>query len=455
MTARGRHRRYRPGPVSRASLTVTAGGAGLALPLLSAATAGAASSATWDKVAECESSEDWAINSGNGHFGGLQFRQSTWEQFGGTAYAARADLATREEQIAVAEKVLDGQGPQAWPTCSERAGLAADATGAAPRPEPAPAPQSTATGVQERGGSAARGQGAAAALHEVEAGDNLSEIADTHRVPGGWQSLYELNRSVIGKNPDLIHPGQRLSLANASAPAPSKDVAEPVPTERQRSAGSVAAAGDSAAAEERAAAQEKAAAEQAERERAEQREAEKKAAAEKAAADKAAAEKAAAEKAAAEKAAAEKAAAEKASRDAERASTAAYTSPVAGGTGTSYRATGSSWSQGYHTGVDFPVGMGTSVRSVTNGTVVSAGWAGSFGYEVIVRHNDGRFSQYAHLSAISVSAGQKVTTGQQVGRVGSTGNSSGPHLHFEIRTGQGFGSDIDPVGYLRGNGVPL
>lgn len=440
MTARGRHRRYRPGPVSRASLTVTAGGAGLALPLLSAATAGAASSATWDKVAECESGEDWAINSGNGHFGGLQFRQSTWEQFGGTVYAARADLATREEQIAVAEKVLDGQGPQAWPACSERAGLAADApaAGAAPPTEQVPASQATAADVQKRDGSPARAQGAAA-LHEVEAGDNLSEIADTHRVPGGWQSLYELNRSVIGKNPDLIHPGQRLSLAHTSAPARSKDVAEPVPAERQRSTGSVASAGEGAAAE-RAAEREKAAAEQAERERAEQREAEKKAAAEKAAAD---------------KAAAEKAAAEKASRDAERASTAAYTSPVAGGTGTSYRATGSSWSQGYHTGVDFPVGMGTSVRSVTNGTVVSAGWAGSFGYEVIVRHNDGRFSQYAHLSAISVSTGQKVTTGQQVGRVGSTGNSSGPHLHFEIRTGQGFGSDIDPVAYLRSNGVPL
>ncbi|NJQ14393.1 transglycosylase family protein [Streptomyces bohaiensis] len=453
MTARGRHRRYRPGPVSRASLTVTAGGAGLALPLLSAATAGAASSATWDKVAECESGEDWAINSGNGHFGGLQFRQSTWEQFGGTVYAARADLATREEQIAVAEKVLDGQGPQAWPTCSEQAGLATPAA-AAPTP---PRQQSAPPDAPAAAGARAQTEGAASALHEVEAGDNLSRIADTHRVPGGWQSLYELNRAVIGKDPDLIHPGQRLSLAEASAPARSKDVAEPVPAERQRSSGSVAAGGGGAtgaaedraaksaaaerAAAERAAEKERAAAEKAERERAEQRKAEER--------------RKAAEKAAAEKAAAEKAAAEKASRAAERAATAAYTSPVAGGTGTSYRATGSSWSQGYHTGVDFPVGMGTSVRSVTNGTVVAAGWAGSFGYEVIVRHNDGRFSQYAHLSAISVSVGQKVTTGQQVGRVGSTGNSSGPHLHFEIRTAQGFGSDIDPVGYLRSNGVPL
>jgi murein DD-endopeptidase MepM/ murein hydrolase activator NlpD len=128
---------------------------------------------------------------------------------------------------------------------------------------------------------------------------------------------------------------------------------------------------------------------------------------------------------------------------------------VAGATGTAYRTTGANWSRGYHTGVDFPVPTGTSVTSVTEGTVVSAGWAGSFGYEVIVRHPDGIHSQYAHLSAISVSAGQPVSTGQRLGRSGSTGNSTGPHLHFEIRTGPGFGTDIDPVAYLRQRGVAL
>lgn len=88
--------------------------------------ASAASTATWDKVAECESSGDWDINTGNGYYGGLQFSQPTWEAYGGTAYASRADLATKAQQITVAEKVLKGQGPGAWPVCSVRAGLQRD-----------------------------------------------------------------------------------------------------------------------------------------------------------------------------------------------------------------------------------------------------------------------------------------------------------------------------------------
>jgi hypothetical protein len=71
----------------------------------------------WDAVAQCESGGNWSINTGNGYYGGLQFSASTWQAFGGTQYAARADLATREQQIAVAEKVLAAQGKGAWPTC--------------------------------------------------------------------------------------------------------------------------------------------------------------------------------------------------------------------------------------------------------------------------------------------------------------------------------------------------
>jgi resuscitation-promoting factor RpfA len=87
--------------------------------------ASAASTTTWDKVADCESSGNWAINTGNGYYGGLQFTQSTWAAYGGTSYAPRADLASRAQQILVAEKVLASQGPGAWPTCSLRAGLTA------------------------------------------------------------------------------------------------------------------------------------------------------------------------------------------------------------------------------------------------------------------------------------------------------------------------------------------
>ncbi|MER7516021.1 transglycosylase family protein, partial [Streptomyces sp. NPDC126499] len=121
---------------SRLLTTATAlvASAGIAGTLLSATTATAASVATWDKVAQCESGGNWSINTGNGYYGGLQFSQSTWQAFGGTAYAARADLATKQEQILTAEKVLASQGEGAWPHCGPAAGLGAD--DADPYPDP-------------------------------------------------------------------------------------------------------------------------------------------------------------------------------------------------------------------------------------------------------------------------------------------------------------------------------
>jgi hypothetical protein len=77
-------------------------------------------SGNWDAVAACESGGNWATNTGNGYYGGLQFSQSTWDAFGGGAYASRADLASKSAQIAVAEKVLAGQGAGAWPHCGSR-----------------------------------------------------------------------------------------------------------------------------------------------------------------------------------------------------------------------------------------------------------------------------------------------------------------------------------------------
>ncbi|MFN2494868.1 MAG: transglycosylase family protein [Pseudonocardiaceae bacterium] len=88
-----------------------------------AAPAQAASDAVWDRVAQCESGGNWATNTGNGHYGGLQFTDSTWDSYGGETYAATANHATRKQQIAVGEKVLAGQGWGAWPTCSRKAGV--------------------------------------------------------------------------------------------------------------------------------------------------------------------------------------------------------------------------------------------------------------------------------------------------------------------------------------------
>ncbi|MEU2514708.1 peptidoglycan DD-metalloendopeptidase family protein [Streptomyces syringium] len=145
-----------------------------------------------------------------------------------------------------------------------------------------------------------------------------------------------------------------------------------------------------------------------------------------------------------------------------------YTEPAKGGNsgswvtpvaddsiGTGYRVSGSSWSSGHHTGVDFPVPTGTAVRAVGPGSVVTAGWSDAYGYQVVIRHEDGMYSQYAHQSSLSVSSGQQVGGGQQIGVSGATGNASGPHLHFEIRTGPEYGSDIDPLGYLRSHGINI
>ncbi|WP_073229387.1 peptidoglycan DD-metalloendopeptidase family protein [Streptomyces sp. NBRC 110465] len=132
-----------------------------------------------------------------------------------------------------------------------------------------------------------------------------------------------------------------------------------------------------------------------------------------------------------------------------------WTRPVDGQLGTPYHQSGANWSSGYHTGIDFAVPIGTTVRAAGPGTVVKAGAGVSYGNEVVIRHDDGIYSQYAHLSSISVSEGQKVQGGQTVGLSGNTGNSTGPHLHFEIRTSPAYGSDISPVPYLRKRGVTL
>ena len=133
-----------------------------------------------------------------------------------------------------------------------------------------------------------------------------------------------------------------------------------------------------------------------------------------------------------------------------------YTLPVQGATiGTAYKTAGSMWSSGYHTGVDFVVPTGTTIKAIAAGTVVSAGMDGAYGNEVVIQHADGKYSQYAHMSSLSVSSGQTVTEGQQLGLSGATGNVTGPHLHFEIRTTPNYGSDVDPVAYLREHGVSL
>ncbi|MEO3844117.1 transglycosylase family protein [Streptomyces sp. B22F1] len=394
MSARGRHRRL--GRIARGSraLIVTAGSAGVAIPLIAGGHAQAASVDTWDRVAQCESGGDWSISTGNGFYGGLQFVQSTWEGYGGTQYAPRADQATKEQQIEIAEKVLASQGPGAWPVCSVQAGLtqggpAPDlSTGGGEESEPEAQPAKGEAPKQEK---APEKKFKKAGNYTVVSGDTLWDIARKHGIAGGWQTIYEGNKDVIGDDPDLIFPGQEYEFDGGE----EVTLEEPETTSAQ----------PSSAQEEKPAAKE-----------------------------------------------------QQEEQSAEAAPAGGFSAPIDAGLSTAYRAAGGSWSSGYHTGVDFSAGTGTPVKAVTSGTVVKAGNGadgGAYGIAVVIKHDDGRYSQYAHLSSTSVSVGQSVGAGDQIGLSGSTGNSTGPHLHFEVRTSPDYGSDVDPVAYLRDNGVSI
>ncbi len=189
---------------------VGAGVAGAGLLATGVATAAPAHADVWDDVARCESSHRWDVNTGNGYYGGLQFRDTTWWEFGGAEFAAYAHQATKEQQIAIARRVLAGQGPGAWPVCSKRAGLTRDNGGASatavpvlppapPAPVVAPAPAPPAAPVDS------------GRVVTVRAGDTLTGLAKRHRVSGGWPAIFALNRGKIA-NPRIIYVGQQLRL---------------------------------------------------------------------------------------------------------------------------------------------------------------------------------------------------------------------------------------------------
>ncbi|WP_329434325.1 M23 family metallopeptidase [Streptomyces sp. NBC_01280] len=120
---------------------------------------------------------------------------------------------------------------------------------------------------------------------------------------------------------------------------------------------------------------------------------------------------------------------------------------------------GNMWSH-KHSGQDFAVPIGTNVMAVHGGTVVKAGGNGAgdgpaYGNAIVIKHSDGTYSQYAHLSRVDVHVGQTVSTGQHIALSGNTGNSSGPHLHFEIRTTPNYGSAVNPVNFLKSVGVAV
>ncbi|WP_369206145.1 M23 family metallopeptidase [Streptomyces sp. PU-14G] len=155
---------------------------------------------------------------------------------------------------------------------------------------------------------------------------------------------------------------------------------------------------------------------------------------------------------------AKKRAAEKAARDAERLQMS-WVKPVSGKyeLSATFGKAGGRWAHN-HSGQDFAVGIGTPVKAVHKGTVVKAGPNGAgdgpaYGNAIVIRHENGAYSQYAHLSEIDVRPGQQIKTGQAIAKSGNTGNSSGPHLHFEIRQGPDYGTAVDPVSAMHAVGV--
>ncbi|MEV6299134.1 transglycosylase family protein [Actinoplanes sp. NPDC051861] len=152
--------------------------------------ASAASNVNWDAIARCESGGRWSINTGNGYYGGLQFSRGTWRSYGGTKYARTANLASKAEQISIAERVLRRQGLGAWPHCGRRNAYK-------PQSQPARAAATSTT--------------ASARTHVVRPGDTLASIAARYGVSGGWRALYQANDGVL-KSPHLLYAGQRLAV---------------------------------------------------------------------------------------------------------------------------------------------------------------------------------------------------------------------------------------------------
>ncbi|MCX4679998.1 LysM peptidoglycan-binding domain-containing M23 family metallopeptidase [Streptomyces sp. NBC_01433] len=284
------------------------------------------------------------------------------------------------------------------------------ATGAHAAEKAAPA-ASVAAAHTAPGAAAAK---TAPKTYSVVPGDYLSKIAAEQKLKGGWQKLYQDNRDVVGENPSLIFPGMKLTLgAKASGSAAASDAAQSAPAPSKAEPKKAAPAAPKA-------------------------------------------KPAPKTTSSPDSSAAAGKSTTSTNTSASQGDSSGWTTPVANANVTTqYRASGASWSSGYHTGSDFQAASGTVVRAIGPGTVVSAGWSGSYGNEVVIKHADGMYSQYAHQSSLNVSVGETVTGGQQIGLSGSTGNSTGPHLHFEVRTGPSYGSDVDPISYLRQHGVSI
>lgn len=501
-TNKGRHRRATRTEKVVAGVTVM--GVGLTLPLTLTGTAQAADVSTWDKVAKCESTNDWNINTGNGYYGGLQFSQRTWESFGGLQYASRADLATKAEQIAVAEKVLAVQGDEAWPNCGDLAGLSKSSaelnkplatTQILPKvtqekatPKAAPETKAVTTRkadkavtfiraqVGERYIFGAMGPNAWDCSALTQAAWKNAGVSIPRTSQAQWKTLPKVSVKAL-KPGDLIvfyrdarhigmyigngkfvhapNPSRPVSVDSFSGyyrsnaigavrPTPYTGVVKPAPKPVETDGDYTVKKGDTLSGIARA--------ELKTENWKPLYEANKKTVGgnpnlifpgQELDLPTVSLTKASHEEPVAKKAEVKKA--------------VGVSAPLAKATpGQGFKNPGN-YTLGYHTGVDFAAPQGTPVKAVAAGTVVASDSSGSYGINVKIKHQDGTYSFYAHLSAKSVFPGAKVTAGRMIGNVGSTGNSNGSHLHLEIRTSAEFGAGnfLDPLKWLRDRGLSI
>jgi LysM repeat protein len=203
---------------------LVAGAAGVATLIGPASAASADSGVNWDAVAQCVSGGNWGINTGNGYYGGLQVTPGTWRATGGGQYANQANQASREQQIAVAERVLRSQGIGAWPVCGKRSGAPASSSKNTTQSSGSSERSSTSSRSTNRGSAPGNSTQTAPStvtapltpgtgeIYTVQSGESLSLIVERKALQGGWESLYVRNKDVIGANPNLIMPGQQLKL---------------------------------------------------------------------------------------------------------------------------------------------------------------------------------------------------------------------------------------------------
>lgn len=224
----GGHRRPRQAP--KFVVTVGATGAGIALPLLaSAGTAQAATASTWDRVAACETGGNWS-STADGYAGGLGLTQPSWLQYGGTDYAPTPDQADRQQQIAVAQKILDAQGPGYWGDCANEAGLTAGGPGSSAESGGSSSASTSGSGSASTSGSgSASTSGSGSGSASVSVSVSASASTSTSGSGGSTGSGHS------GGSPATASPSPS---ASATAPAAPAQAASPASTGSSGSSGS-------------------------------------------------------------------------------------------------------------------------------------------------------------------------------------------------------------------------